>query len=434
MNNNRAGSRVLAASTAAILIGLLTACGNGAGEATVEDSAYNGEPVTIDFWHGFTGGGAVEAVPELIAKFNEEHETITVKETPTPWDDMSSKMPLAIKSGEGPDVAVLHGDDIATYAVQGQFIEADEIVNSLGYEEGDFPPGLLEAGSYNGSQYALPWSVTPLGIYANVNVLEKAGLSAEAVPTDNESYMEYLEALKDAGIQGQSLDPNMFTGMLMFKTMLWQFGGELFDEEATEATFNSDAGVKALSWMVDLVDKGYAPKELAGGLNPVIAGENAYYWTGVWNTTNPTLQEVDWVAAAVPQIGEEKAVWSSSTHWVFPKNKNQSPNETAAAAIFVQWMNDHSLDWAGLGELPALNSVREDPALLEQYPRLEPFIDELEYARYEFSAPGTVAAEAPILTALGEALRSEKSPQEALDAAAAESGQILERNRSQYGD
>jgi len=66
----------------------------------------------------------------------------------------------------------------------------------------------------------------------------------------------------------------------------------------------------------------------------------------------------------VPQIGTQKAVWSSSTHWVFPANKGQSENKTAAGATFVKWMNDHPAGWAATGELPSANAVRDEPVLL----------------------------------------------------------------------
>ncbi len=54
---------------------------------------------------------------------------------------------------------------------------------------------------------------------------------------------------------------------------------------------------------------------------------------------------------SVPQIGSEKAVWSSFRRdWVLPaKNKGQDKNKTAAAATFVKWMNDHSLGVAETG-------------------------------------------------------------------------------------
>jgi len=115
----------------------------------------------------------------------------------------------------------------------------------------------------------------------------------------------------------------------------------------------------------------------------LIAGQTAFNWNGVWQTTNTAFDDLDWAAAPVPQIGDEQAVWSSSTHWVFPANKGQNEDKTAAAAVFVKWMNDNSLGWAETGELPADNAVREDPALLEQWPNLAPFMEELEYAQYE---------------------------------------------------
>jgi multiple sugar transport system substrate-binding protein len=118
---------------------------------------------------------------------------------------------------------------------------------------------------------------------------------------------------------------------------------------------------------------------------------------------------------------------------MFPANKGQDPNKSAAAATFVKWMNDNSAGWAETGELPAQNTVREDPALLENYPALEPFLGELEYAHFETSSPGITAATALITTAVNEAVQGKKSAKEALDDAAKKADQILEQNKQQYG-
>jgi len=203
----------------------------------------------------------------------------------------------------------------------------------------------------------------------------------------------------------------------------------------TEATFNSEAGVKALTWMTDLVKNGYSPSNVAqdGNIKGLIAGQTAYNWNGVWQTTNTAFADLSWEAAPVPQIGTEKAVWSSSTHWVFPANKGQDKNKTAAAATFVKWMNDNSAGWAETGELPADNTVRNDPSLLSTYPNLKPFMDELEYAHYETVSPGISAATATITTALSEALTGKKSPKEALDDGKAKADQILKQNQAKYG-
>lgn len=421
----------------ALAVGMaLTGCGaSSSGGGSVSGSGdYTGPKVEISFWNGWTGGAAPVLVPKLIEKFNSEHKNIVVKNVPQEWADIAAKMPLAIKAGKGPDVAVLHGDDLATYAAQKLFLNADDIVKGLGYDKSKFPTGVFDKGNYKGVQYAVPWSVTPLGLYVNKDVAAKGGLTT--VPTDQASYLAALDKLKAAGVQGEWVDGYVFTGTFEFQSLIWQFGGDLYNDDITKATFNSDAGVKALTWMTDLVKKGYSPANVSqdGNVKGFIAGQTAYNWNGVWQTTNTAFDDLKWEAAPVPQIGTEKAVWSSSTHWVFPANKGQDENKTTAAATFVKWMNDNSAGWAETGELPADNTVREDPSLLTAYPNLKPFMDELEYAHYETVAPGIAEASATITTALNEALTGKKDVKTALDDGAAKADQILKQNQAKYGD
>lgn len=433
-------TRGIGAGLAAVVALALAACsgsgsGSGGGGGAVTGSGeYDGPKVQITFWHGWTGGAAPTLVPQLIDKFNSEHDNIVVKAVPQEWADIASKLPLAIKAGKGPDVAVLHGDDLATYAAQKLLLQADDIVKALGYTAEDFPPGVFDKGSYKDAQYAVPWSVTPLGLYVNKEVMAKGGV--KDVPTDKASYEAALKALKDAGVQGEWVDGYVFTGTFEFQSLLWQFGGDLYNEDVTEATFNSDAGVQALTWMRSLIDDGYSPANVAqdGNIKALLAGDTAFNWNGVWQTTNTAFDGLDWAAAPVPQIGPEKAVWSSSTHWVFPANKGQDENKTSAAATLVKWMNDNSAGWAETGELPGANSVRDDPALVEKYPNLAPFMEELEYAHYETVSPGINEANALVTTAINEALTGKKTPKAALDDAKAKADQILEQNRAKYGD
>jgi len=432
----KALSRGLALGLAlAVGVGMAGCAGGGSGDdkGVSGGGTYDGPKVEINFWNGWTGGAAPVLVPKMIEKFNSEHKNIVVKDVPQEWADIASKMPLAIKAGKGPDVAVLHGDDLATYAAQGLLLKSDDIIKGLGYTADDFPPGIFDKGNYKGAQYAVPWSVTPLGLYVNKDVMAKGGVTD--IPTDRASYEAALGKLKDAGVQGEWVDGFVFTGTFELESLIWQFGGDLFNDDVTEATFNSDAGVKALTWMTDLVKNGYSPANVAqdGNIKALLAGKTAFNWNGVWQTTNDAFTGLNWEAAPVPQIGDQKAVWSSSTHWVFPANKGQDTNKTQAAAVFVKWMNDNSADWASTGELPGANSVRNDPSLVEKYPNLKPFIAELDYAHYETVAPGIGEAAAEITTALNEALTGKKSPKQALDDAKAKADQILKQNQAKYG-
>lgn len=428
----------LVAGTAVAALGIALAGCSSSGSTSggaVSGAAYTGPQVTVNFWNGWTGGAAPVLVPKLIKQFNSTHKNITVKDVPMQWSDISAKMPLAIKAGKGPDIAVGHGDDVATYAAQGLLLNSGSIIKTLGYKASDFPAGLFAGNQYKGVQYGIPWSVTPLGLYVNKSVLTKAGIDASNIPTDAASYAQSLATLKDKGVQGEWVDGYVFTGTFEFESLLWQFGGDLFNKNVTKATFNSDAGVKALTHMTDMIKSGYSPANVAqdGDINALIKGQTAFNWNGVWQTTNDALTSVDWVAAPVPQIGTQKAVWSSSTDWIFPNNKGQSKNKTAAAATFVKWMNDHSSGWAATGELPADNAVRNAPALVAKYPNLKPFLAELPYAHYETVSPGIQNAEAEITTAVSDAVFGKKSPQQALDDAAAQATKLLEQNAQTYG-
>lgn len=433
----RSAARILAA---AVVMGVglaLTACGSSGGSSgEVASGDYSGPQVTVTFWNGWTGGAAPVLVPKLVDKFNSEHKNIVVKDVPMEWADLAKKMPLAVKAGKGPDVAVAHGDDVATYAAQGLLLKSDSIVKALGYSASDFPEGLMKAGAYKGAQYGIPWSVTPLGLYVNKDVLSQAGIDPTTIPADKASYMDALAKLKTAGIQGEWVDGYVFTGTFEFESLLWQFGGDLFNDDVTKATFNSDAGVQALTHMVDLIKEGYSPANVAqdGNINALIAGKTAFNWNGVWQTTNTAFDKLSWAAVAVPQIGTEKAVWSSSTHWMFLNNKGQDKNKTAAAATFVKWMNDNSASWPDTGELPASNTVRNDPALVQKYPNLKPFLDELPYAHYETSAPGITSVTATVTTAVNEAVTGKKSPKQALDDAAEKADTLLKQNQQTYGE
>lgn len=142
----------------------------------------------------------------------------------------------------------------------------------MGYGAGDFPDGVYAKGNYQGSQYAVPWSVTPLGLYINQDAAVKAAIAE--VPTDNTSYAKDLAALKATGIQGDWADGYVFTGTFVFESLVWQFGGDLYNKDVTKSTLNSDAGVKALTWMTDMVENGYSPANVAqdGNIEGPLAG------------------------------------------------------------------------------------------------------------------------------------------------------------------
>src|SRR5690242_14012976 len=61
-------------------------------------------PVKLTYWSGFTGGDR-QAYEDLIKKFNDTHPDIQIDYQLQPWDSIAQKLPTAIASGAGPDLA-----------------------------------------------------------------------------------------------------------------------------------------------------------------------------------------------------------------------------------------------------------------------------------------------------------------------------------------
>jgi len=406
----------------------------GQGGGGGNGATYDGPRVEIAFWNGWTGGNAPRILPRLIERFNSEHENIRVRNNTIQWEEYFQKVPSAVAAGRGPDVGVMHETEMSTFAARNVISPVDEMVEALGFSEDDFSPSVFRAGIYNGQAYGVPFSVTPLGLYYNRSLLERADLDPDSPPRNNDEYMAALERLKAAGIQGSWVDPFVFTGVLQFQSLLWQFGGGPYSADGARATFNSDAGVDALTWMVDLIKKGYSPKDVGQNANDTAFqnGENALMWTGVWQTSAyEQVSDLDWGAAPLPVIGNEEAAWSSSTHFVVFRQRTPDENRQQASSVFIRWFVDNSLDWAEVGELPASNSVRESEEF-RQTEQLQPFAEQLPYVRFGFTAPGGADADAEMAQAVNEAVLLKKEPKAALDQAAERANQLLEENAQKY--
>ncbi len=431
---------LLAGAGAGLLV--LAGCGASRNETAAARTAaaggaqYTGPPVQLGFWNGFTGGDG-PIMLELVDRFNSEHENIEVDMVTMQWaPDFYQKTPAAVASGQGPTVAIMHVDRLGLNAARGVIVPLDEVVEALGLRETDFASTIWEAGVYKGKRYGIPLDTHPLGLYYNKAVMEEGGLDPNKPPQTRDEYMEAVEQLKGKDIQGSWVPPSLFTGWHMFTSLLWQFGGDLYNEDVTRATVNSDAGVEALTWMVDLVKKGYSPPNVAqdGDVIALQNGQNAFNWNGIWMiNVFGAVPDLEWDVAPLPQIGTEKAAWANSHNFVITNQPDPDPNKLRAAKVFIAWVIENSQTWAEGGQVPALNGVRESKEFegLDWQPE---FAKELPYVHFGPSAPGVTEINENILyTAVNDAVLLNTTPKDALDTAVSRANELLQQNQQKYG-
>src|SRR4028119_142046 len=163
-------------------------CGGGAQNSPAVQGAggdggktYEGPKVELAFWNGFTGGDG-PFMRELVEQFSSENTNIDVKMNSVEWVDYYTTVPSAVRSGKGPDVGIMHSDQLGTNAARGVIIPLDDVSSALGLKESDFASLIWQAGMYNGNRYGIPLDSHPLGLYYNKALMEEAGLDPNKPP------------------------------------------------------------------------------------------------------------------------------------------------------------------------------------------------------------------------------------------------------------
>jgi len=147
----------------------LAGCGGSTSDlenAGTGGKTYNGPKVSLSFWNGFTGGDG-PYMQKLVDQFNSEEKNINVSMSTVEWETYYQKVPAAVQSGKGPDLGIMHIDQLPTNAARGVIIGLDDVANALNLKESDFVPVVWKAGEYNGKRYGFPLDIHPLGFYYN---------------------------------------------------------------------------------------------------------------------------------------------------------------------------------------------------------------------------------------------------------------------------
>ena len=418
---------------------VLASCGGKSGEeaaggdtATGAASAtYDGPNVNLAFWNGFTGGDG-PFMRDMVDKFNTEHQNIKVKMVVQQWADYYQKVPQAVQSGRGPDVGVMHVDTLATNAARNVIVPLDDLAETLDLSEQDYAKVVWDAGMYNDKRYGIPLDTHPLGFYYNTAHLEKAGLSGP--PTNGDEMDEALAKLKESGVEHPFWSPTTWPSFLMFTSLLKQFGGSIVSDDGGEATFNSDAGVNALTWQVDLVKNGYSPKNVGqdAGYIALKNQKASFYWDGIWQTQDLAKTDIPWDVAPLPEIGGEPGVWAGSHNLVITRQGSQDPNKLQAGKVFINWISEKSIDWAKGGQIPARNTVRNSAAFkkLEHQSTLAQQQDDVVFFP---SYPGIAETIAEMDQAVNRAMLMKQDPKQSLDQGASRADKLLKQNKDKYG-
>ena len=407
------------------LMGLgLAACSAGEADADLNPDEVSGEiSLLTPIFEGSPGQDLLE--DELLPQFYEEYPNVTVNVDYTTYGNLNEKLTTAVVSGLVPDVMLMGVGWIEAFADKGVLADLGE----LGLSEADlkesYTDEIVEAGMWDGNVYAVPIMLdTRFGV-ARMDILEEAGY--DSPPSSWDELIEIAEAttvrssngsLERAGFDMMSLDARQ-----AFETVLFSAGGDLFNADATEPTFNSDEGVAALGLMADLVNK-YEVEDIGFTstddiVNPLINGRAAMgiahnnLWTQALEADETVLDNLE------PFViqGESSGMFFGGT---LATVANNSKNPQAARAL-LEFLSSPVAALAAneqRGNVPALTELLDSDYV--QSNRFVQFaMENLDVAKREGGPAQWLEVRGDFAPAVQAALLGQKTPEEALDDLAA---------------
>jgi multiple sugar transport system substrate-binding protein len=324
-----------------------------------------------------------------------------------------------------------------------EFIKAGYLLDVTDRITPEMKSGMFPASfngiTRNGKIYGMPWLMDVKYFMYNQDILQKAGITAP--PQTWEELVDQAKIIKQKGLVEFPIDWswNQKEGVVCdFTVLLFGNGGTFLDANGKPA-FNNEKGVQVLTWMKQTLDDGLSnPSSISSDENAVrdnfIAGNSAYAvnWLFQYADSNDASKsKIPGQAAFGPmpvfKAGADAGIKSSSVDgssafgvmattpypdqvWKFLTYLASNEVQTKySAEMLPVWTEDYQGD--NLKTLMAATPTNPVtvPAFLAQFP----------YANERPTVAYYNEASAALQLAIQEALTGVKSPQQALDDAAA---------------
>lgn len=389
-----------------------------------------GEPAAFTFTAWAINEGASKEVVEGYMRAYGEANNATITGQAFPWAEMLNQLVLQVNGGSAEGAAQLDVAWLNTLAATGKLKDLGPYVEGRGYTDAG-----LRSGQVDGVQYALPWTTASIGLIANQQILDAAGVTA--MPTTVAEFEAALEQIK-------AYDPEIipYAGMTALNGLkdlipwIWTFGGSVIDNEGN-VTLGDEGSVAALEWYKSLLDRGLVAPEMdrATARQLFSQGKVAFYDDAVVAkgivTADTPVENLGELIVPVPRPVLNAGDEPQSLLWGHLVVVFDGPNADAAAQ-WAQWLTSDpatTVDYFEQMALPPTNEaalqsdiVKNDPYMsawaekVTATARMNPFWPYVESARME-----SILAEGAQAYLLG----SEPSAAAAWQNAAAQIGELM---------
>jgi len=428
-------------SLAAIAVGAtmilgLGACsaGGGGGATTLDPKA----KVTLQMWTG-QEDDAQKLIDTLITEFEKEHPNVTIQSSPgaSSTEELLQKLSAGFAGNAYPDISYAFGSWASQLEGSGRTLDITDQVSDPAVKWDEFSDAARKTVQPTGQKtIGFPAIVDNLSLIYNKTVFDNAGI---AYPTPDWTWDDFRAAAK----QLTNTDTNTYgygysvsgseETTWQFWPHLWQNGGEILSEDQKTATFDSDAGVRALTLLRDMAvdDKSVYLDQTDTKAAQLFASDRIGMITsGPWTLYDLQTAKTSYGVVQLPGTDGNHESVSGPDLWVLFDHKDA--NREHWSYELTKWLTakDQDIAWnVAYGNLPLRASEATSPEFLAQVQAL-PGLDVMaanmvnsKHARP--TVKGYVKLSEAIGSAISQVMQGQGEPADALKEAAATATQGL---------
>ncbi len=370
-------------------------------ESDAQDSAETGEKTEVELWYYWETVKHQEALNDLIDKYNENQEDVTVTAKYVPFADFKKQLSIGASASELPDMVIIDSPDHASYASMGIFADITGRFDVSNYYEGP-----VASCTIDGKLYGVPADVNCLALYYNVDMLEAANCE---VPTTWDELAEVSQALTKDNVTGLAFcSLQNEEGTFNFAPWLWSTGASSYD-------IDSEGGIKALTYVKDLVASGSMSKECINWtqgdvMNQFISGNVAMMINGPWQipTMKAEAPDLNWDVALIPMDSKNASVIGGENFAVIAGGNEDESLE------FLEYLTaKEQIEYL----MVAMGNISPDKTIAENQftddPVMQKFAEQMEYAGARGPHESWPEISDAISLAFNEAITGTSTPEDA---------------------
>jgi ABC-type glycerol-3-phosphate transport system substrate-binding protein len=392
-----------------------------------------GREIDLTFWHSMSiyQGGALES---LVEEYNRTHDDVHINLIfQGLYNETKIKLVNALKTGDIPDLAQVSIEYLDVFIADGRIEPINDLIAAEDRDDilSQFWNGVMRGRDI----YAVPFNQSVQVLYYNKSAFQQAGIDPAKPPKTWNDVIEYgLKLTRDFNNDGKVDQWGVLIsleGVFGFTPLIRQVGGEFLNEDRSMALFNSEAGVKVMKLLQDMV---YTYRVMPSnwtlfeGANAFLGGKIAMgpiTCAGIKYAEENLPWELG--IAPLPYIENKSVLLGGAGIVILAKQQYRR----RAALSFIQWLTnrENCIRWhKETGYLPLRRSAIESIELLSfhrENPNYKIPVDQLPYSRPPDFTPYLPQIDDIIRYAIEDILINRKPPGSVLDVAAGKVNALL---------